>query len=171
MRPGIHVGEVSAVVAEIAAVFAFVGGHLCEIRAIQLHGKKLGLARILFVGREKHCAGGLVCAQDARDLVVALLQLPLQLGVRGKRILQIATIEINMHVAVAPTRPEELTFRFQEPDFHLVETDPGSGVDSVSTMRDFPDFASTKYKSILSSVRFNTSAHTMPSRSQPKRGM
>src|SRR5579862_3702460 len=44
------------------------------------------------------------------------------------------------------------------------------GVVSVSTTRDFPDFASTKYKSILSSVRFNTSAQITPSRTQPNRG-
>src|SRR5580700_4349193 len=43
--------------------------------------------------------------------------------------------------------------------------------DSVRTIRDFPDFASTKYKSILSSLRFNTSAQITPSRTQPKRGM
>src|SRR5579864_209948 len=45
------------------------------------------------------------------------------------------------------------------------------GVVSVSTMRDFPDFASTKYRSILSSVRFNTSAQITPSRTHPNRGM
>ena len=52
MRPGIHIGEVGAVVTKIAAVFAFTGGDFCEIRAIQLHGEKLRLAGIVFVGRE-----------------------------------------------------------------------------------------------------------------------
>src|SRR3984957_15238626 len=46
-----------------------------------------------------------------------------------------------------------------------------SGVVSVSTIRDLPDFASTKYRSILSSVRFSTSAQITPSRTQPNRGM
>src|ERR1035437_3757307 len=45
------------------------------------------------------------------------------------------------------------------------------GVVSVSTIRDLPDFASTKYRSILSSVRFSTSAQTTPSRTHPNRGM
>src|SRR5579864_9378713 len=44
------------------------------------------------------------------------------------------------------------------------------GVVSVRTIRDFPDFASTKYRSILSSVRFSTSAQITPSRTQPNRG-
>ena len=126
MRPGIHVGKMSAVVAEIAAVLAFPGGHLCEIRSVQLHGKKLGLARIVFVGCEEHCAGGLVRTQHPCDLVVALLQLALQFGVRAQRVLQVAGVEINVHVAVAPTRPQELTFGFQKPDFHLIETHPRS---------------------------------------------
>src|SRR5271166_2232787 len=46
---------------------------------------------------------------------------------------------------------------------------PGSV--SLSTSRDLPDFASTKYRSILSSVRFRTSAQITPSRTQPNRGM
>src|ERR1700676_4014686 len=46
-----------------------------------------------------------------------------------------------------------------------------AGVASASTIRDFPDFASTKYRSILSSVRFSTSAQITPSRTHPKRGM
>src|SRR5580692_9477602 len=45
------------------------------------------------------------------------------------------------------------------------------GVSSVSTIRDLPDFASTKYKSSLSSVRFSTSAQITPSFTQPNRGM
>src|SRR5580765_1409488 len=45
------------------------------------------------------------------------------------------------------------------------------GVVSVSTIRDLPDFASTKYRSILSSVRFKTSAQITPSRTHPNRGM
>src|SRR5579859_6646301 len=45
------------------------------------------------------------------------------------------------------------------------------GVSSVSTIRDLPDFASTKYKSNLSSVRFSTSAQITPSFTQPNRGM
>src|ERR1700722_8280099 len=45
------------------------------------------------------------------------------------------------------------------------------GVASVNTTRDLPDFASTKYNSILSSVRFKTSAQITPSAIHPKRGM
>src|SRR5580658_5023272 len=45
------------------------------------------------------------------------------------------------------------------------------GVDSVRTIRDLPDFASTKYKSSLSWVRLSTSAQITPPPTQPKRGM
>src|SRR5207245_717013 len=46
-----------------------------------------------------------------------------------------------------------------------------SGVLSVSTLRDRPECASTKYKFIESCVRLSTSAHSSPSRTHPKRGI
>src|ERR1700733_10121741 len=84
------------------------------------------LPRIIFVRREKHRSTGLVHSLNSQYFEVALRQLTVQLSLRLHRILLLKTVEIKMHVAVAPTRPKELTPGLEKTNFHMLEVDPCS---------------------------------------------
>src|SRR5271155_1639450 len=85
------------------------------------------LPRIVFVSREKYGAGRFVYSLDSRHFVVALRELPLQLCVGGERILFVKAVEVEMHVPVAPARPQEAAAGIQETNFRVVEIDPRPG--------------------------------------------
>ncbi len=125
--PKEHVRIVLPVVAEISNVHPLFRGQRLESRAIQLHRENMHLPRIIFIRREEHRPRSLVHALNSQHLEVALGQLPLQLRIRGHRILLVKAVQIEMHVAVAPARPQKLSRRLQEPNLDVIEVNPRPG--------------------------------------------
>ena len=100
-----HALIVFAIVGEIAGINTLIMGELLCPAPIQLDGKDLALPRVALSRIKKHCACGFIDAFNSQHFEVAFGELPLQLGVGGHGIFFIEAVVVEMHVAVAPTRP------------------------------------------------------------------
>src|ERR1700739_677914 len=83
-----------------------------ESRAIEVHRKDVPLPVVSLIGDEVD--GILVHRLDRLDFIVALLELPLQLRIRHKRILLVEAVEIKMRIAIPPARPQKAVARLQD---------------------------------------------------------
>ncbi len=162
---------VLAVVAEVCAVMPFFGGERLEVRSVELDRKNMRLPRIVFVRRQKYRARGFIDSFDAQELrnrpwsvaSPASPRRPSDSACRSCR--DKCACCRRASLATGTERTSAFAFQCARIEIHA------PGVVSVSTIRDLPVFASTKYRSSLSWVRFRTSAHTTPGATHPKRGI
>ena len=109
---------------ETSRVHSLFTCELLHARSIQFHGTDMLLPRVTRVGEEEHTARRFVDSLNSQHFEVAMRKLALKFRVSAHRVLLIEAVEVEMHVSVAPTGPQESATRLKETNFRMIKFNP-----------------------------------------------